>query len=1238
MKIKRIVFSVLSCIALLASSIPTVVFAATQSESLTIAVFGGNTQLFANGIPITVTYDSDQNVNVVTCEDGSSVTIPAGSNVFGGSHNSSVTLDSTNVTVDGGKLRNVFGGGLHKSHVVNANVTIKNNSSLMGVHGGGASSFAHDGEAGCEYSSPWYSGDAKQSPCIVDNAVVIIESIDTSSYAYGLIYGGGEGISYTGKATLTIKDGNLSNSYITAGGSNGYTGEAVLNIEGGNLGVVQSVNRGSMESAAINVSGENTVIKNLYIGGETGDSSVTGTISQSNVLIESGTIENLAPGTNGGVEIQTSKTDDMHTVTIGDKANVTLDSTLESSDPIIKKAVAKIGDNAYTSIQEAVDAVANGTETAGSTITLVRDVTENIKIPAETNIILDLNEFTLSHDTDTTTPTPYCVDNGGTLKIVNGNIESTHASTSCVRNDVGGNLTLEGVTVSSAFVSVKNENDANLTINNCDISTTYAQANTGALLNWGNAEVSDSAISGGSSAPAIYATSGADGGANSSITLTNCDISGKYAVYAKKYTTTDTTTQTVIINGGSLSSVSTGVYADKSSTMTIEGNVKANTSALSTVLGKCVNGTTVTLSEDLTNRTITVPEGITLVVPDGITYTIGKTQALTVNGELVVKEGGELVGAVAYNKTNNTYYSTVTRAISLSNSSDGTSYIVLMEDTTEDVSNKVTAKNINLDLNGKTLTGDITFSGGTLVIDDSTENPGLVKGTLTAGEDASLTTVGGRYSDANVSGYIPEGSEKVQDPDGNYSIHTHITAKTEAVQATCTTAGNIEYWYCSDCGKYFSDEKGTTEIADANNDGVIDINDTVVAATGHNMTHHARVEATCTKAGNIEYWYCETEKKYFSDANGNTEITLAQTVIAATGHKMTHHARVEATCTKAGNIEYWYCETEKKYFSDANGNTEITLAQTVIPAAGHKMTHHERVEATCTTDGNIEYWYCDTEQKYFSDENGENEITLADTVISAAGHNMTHFDRVEATCTTDGNIEYWYCETEQKYFSDENGENEITLDDTVISATGHNMTHFERVEATCTTDGNIEYWYCETEQKYFSDENGENEIALADTIILATGHKYENGVCTVCGEKDPDYVAPTSPVTKPSTHPTAQPTTALKPTIEAPKQAKLTKLRVRGKIKKAITVKWRKVKGAKGYEVEVSKSKKFKAGKKVLTKNTKKLKLVIKNKNLKSGKTYYVRVRAYTTYKDENGKSVKVYSKWNYVLRKAKIK
>ena len=101
------------------------------------------------------------------------------------------------------------------------------------------------------------------------------------------------------------------------------------------------------------------------------------------------------------------------------------------------------------------------------------------------------------------------------------------------------------------------------------------------------------------------------------------------------------------------------------------------------------------------------------------------------------------------------------------------------------------------------------------------------------------------------------------------------------------------------------------------------------------------------------------------------------------------------------------------------------------------------------------------------------------------------------------------------------------------------------------------------------------------------------------------------------------------------KQAKITKLTIKSKTKKKINVTWKKVKTAVGYQVQVSKKSNFK--KRILNKFTTKKKLTI-NKKIKSGKTYFVRVRAYATYKDAFGKPQKVYSKWNKKLRKVKVK
>lgn len=51
----------------------------------------------------------------------------------------------------------------------------------------------------------------------------------------------------------------------------------------------------------------------------------------------------------------------------------------------------------------------------------------------------------------------------------------------------------------------------------------------------------------------------------------------------------------------------------------------------------------------------------------------------------------------------------------------------------------------------------------------------------------------------------------------------------------------------------------------------------------HDLTHVAAKAATCAAAGNIEYWFCALCGKYFSDAAAQNEIPQADTVIPATG-------------------------------------------------------------------------------------------------------------------------------------------------------------------------------------------------------------------------------------------------------------------------------------------------------------------------------------------------------------------
>ena len=67
---------------------------------------------------------------------------------------------------------------------------------------------------------------------------------------------------------------------------------------------------------------------------------------------------------------------------------------------------------------------------------------------------------------------------------------------------------------------------------------------------------------------------------------------------------------------------------------------------------------------------------------------------------------------------------------------------------------------------------------------------------------------------------------------------------------------------------------------------------------------------------------------------------------------------------------------------------------------------------------------------------------------------------------------------------------------------GTSPIHHESVDATCTTDGKMEYWECDVCHASFSDAQLAQEVS--NLAASATGHKYgENGKCTKCQKEIP---------------------------------------------------------------------------------------------------------------------------------------
>lgn len=118
-------------------------------------------------------------------------------------------------------------------------------------------------------------------------------------------------------------------------------------------------------------------------------------------------------------------------------------------------------------------------------------------------------------------------------------------------------------------------------------------------------------------------------------------------------------------------------------------------------------------------------------------------------------------------------------------------------------------------------------------------------------------------------------------------------------------------------------------------------------------------------------------------------------------------------------------------------------------------------------------------------------------------HKLTKTDAKAATCTEAGNEAYWTCSGCGKYFSDENGINEIEKDSWVLKTLGHDMTKTDAKAATCTEDGNNEYYTCSRCGGVFKDEAGTQATTVVTETLKKLGHDWsnKNGICARCDAK-----------------------------------------------------------------------------------------------------------------------------------------
>ena len=169
-------------------------------------------------------------------------------------------------------------------------------------------------------------------------------------------------------------------------------------------------------------------------------------------------------------------------------------------------------------------------------------------------------------------------------------------------------------------------------------------------------------------------------------------------------------------------------------------------------------------------------------------------------------------------------------------------------------------------------------------------------------------------------------------------------------------------------------------------------------------------------------------------------------------------------------------------------NTKPAQEGTFTFKHGDSPTHHKSVDATCTTDGNIEYWECDVCHASFSDAQLTQEVGTP--VVSATGHEYDENDK----CT----------KCLQEIPSLTSGDNNITIEKTYgerDKISGYNLYKFTApeegtLEVTANSNGKVTYgtlWESRTAASYLTYNGFGNGRDFKITYDVTAGTTYYIG-------------------------------------------------------------------------------------------------------------------------------------------------
>ena len=331
----------------------------------------------------------------------------------------------------------------------------------------------------------------------------------------------------------------------------------------------------------------------------------------------------------------------------------------------------------------------------------------------------------------------------------------------------------------------------------------------------------------------------------------------------------------------------------------------------------------------------------------------------------------------------------------------------------------------------------------------------------------------------------------------------------------------------------------------------------------HTLTAVPAKDATCTEDGNTAYWTCSACKKWFSDENGEHEITNKDSVVTkATGHQYQELAEEKylkspATCTSPA-IYYKSCSvcgtaseetftygTTIDHSYELKHDAEKHWQECSVCHAKTNEAAHSGGEATCTAKAvcsvcNAEYGELAAHdyQETVDEQYLKSAATCTSPAIYYKSCSVCHA-MSEETFTSGTTIDHSYeikhdaekhweeCSVCHTKINEEahSGGTATCIAKAVCSVcrteygalADHDTVHHGRIEPTCTTTGSIEYWQCGVCGKMFSDAACTTEVTdvTLDKLPHSAGTAWEKDttyhwhLCVNCESEVMDKAAHT---------------------------------------------------------------------------------------------------------------------------------